>query len=156
MICSITNLQRKIRINRPAWVILANWLMLKTQSMDPNRVWLECSVVFVGHRRMIAINEKVLQHEGTTDVITFHYPSLPGEPSGWRGEIVINTEEAIATGEERRGGVPHELALYLAHGCQHLGGADDQTSAERAAMSRRQGAWLKQAGKIGLLTHLTK
>jgi len=156
MICTITNLQRKIRIHRPAWVTLTNWLMQKTQAMDPTRVWLECSVVFVGHRRMTEINEQVLHHEGTTDVITFHYPSLPGEPAGWRGEIVINVEEAVAVGHALRVSVARELALYLAHGCQHLGGADDQTRKERAAMSRRQNGWLKQAEEIGLFRNLIK
>ena len=156
MISTITNLQRAVRINQPAWKSLVGWLMSKTQAMDPSRVWLECSVVLVGHRRMTEINEQVLHHEGTTDVITFHYPSLPGEPTGWRGEIVINTQEAIEIGTDRSGGVARELALYLAHGCQHLGGADDQTSAERAAMARRQTGWLRQADRLGLIQPLLK
>ena len=154
MISTITNLQRKIRINRPAWLNLTDWLMNKTQAMEPKRTWLACSVVLVGHRRMTELNEQVLHHEGTTDVITFHYASLPGEPSGWRGEIVINVEEAIAIGATRPGGVARELALYLAHGCQHLGGANDQTPTERGAMARRQNVWLKQAEKNHLIRRL--
>ncbi|HMO50918.1 MAG TPA: rRNA maturation RNase YbeY [Kiritimatiellia bacterium] len=140
---------RKISI--PAWRRLIAWLMTKASAMNPGRAWVECSVVLVGHQRMTALNEHVLEHEGTTDVITFSYPTEPGEsPAGWRAEIVINVEEAEEVAGPDPRAVSRELALYLAHGCQHLGGADDATPGQRRAMAARQNRWLRQAARHGL------
>lgn len=142
---SITNQQRTSRFNRKALRLLTGWLMKKAAAMDPSRTWVECSVVLVGDHRMTALNRESLGHEGTTDVITFSYPTLPGEkPSGWRAEVVVNIERAVQEGRARRGGPAREFALYLAHGCQHLGGANDHTATARAAMNRRQNRWLKE------------
>lgn len=142
----VTNRQRRVRISSKTIRQLAAFFMEKASAMRPDIHWVECSVVLVDHRAMIRLNEDVLKHEGTTDVITFHYPTAPGEtPAGWRGEIVINAGEALEEAERR--GIPalREIALYLAHGCQHLGGADDATPSERAAMARRQQRWLREA-----------
>ncbi len=143
MMISISNRQRKCTVDREVLGKLVHRFMHHAEAMDPGKTWLECSIILVGHRMMTEINESVLKHEGTTDVITFRYRSSPGEAKGWRGEIVINVEEAIESGRDRPGGASRELALYLAHGCQHLGGADDATAVERAAMSRRQNRWLR-------------
>lgn len=143
MIIELTRRIRKPSVDAGTLEYLAAHFMARAQAMNPRRRWLGLSVVLVGHREMTRINEEVLHHEGTTDVITFRYRSAPGEPAGWRGEIVINAEEAMAAGARRPGGPARELALYLAHGCQHLGGADDATPAERAAMARRQNRWLR-------------
>jgi probable rRNA maturation factor len=142
----ITNQQRRIRLDRRELIRLTKFFMAKAAAMNPAVNWVECSVVLVGHREMIALNERALKHEGTTDVITFQYPTAPGEqPAGRRGEIVINVEEADEVAARRGAPAMQEVALYLAHGCQHLGGADDATPRERAAMSRRQNRWLKAA-----------
>jgi ssRNA-specific RNase YbeY (16S rRNA maturation enzyme) len=39
-------------------------------------------------------------------------------------------------------GADAELALYIAHGFDHLSGADDNTPARRAAMRRTEMRWL--------------
>ena len=145
----VTNRQRRVSLSRSTIKKLADFFMKKASAMRPEVTWVECSVVLVDHQAMIRLNEEALQHEGTTDVITFHYPTAPGEhPAGWRGEIVINVEEAAEQADRRGVSTLREVALYLAHGCQHLGGADDATTAERAAMSRRQNRWLKQSEQL--------
>jgi len=152
----VTNLQKRYRINRVQICRLTKWLMIKAASMDRSRIWIECSVVIVGHDRMMELNRQVMKHAGTTDVITFAYPTQPGEKPGWRGEIVINIEEAADAGSRLGKAMNRELALYLAHGCQHLGGADDRTKSERMAMNRRQNRWLRDAKKEQLLDDLIK
>jgi len=54
----------------------------------------------------------------------------------------------------RAGGPDRELALYLAHGCDHLAGADDATPRQRAAMRRRELRWLRAAAHADLLMGL--
>jgi probable rRNA maturation factor len=152
----VTNLQSQCRVNRPALKQLAGFFMERAAGMDPDKIWIECSVVVVGHERMIDLNQSVLHHEGTTDVITFAYPTVPGEKPGWRGEIIVNVEEAADVCKRRRSDINRELALYIAHGCQHLGGADDRTVKQRSSMNRRQNRWLREAGRMKLIRQLVQ
>jgi probable rRNA maturation factor len=150
----VTDLQKKFRVNQAALKRIVRFFMEKSARMDPTRNWVECSIVVVGHEQMISLNESVLRHKGTTDVITFTYPTTPGETPGWRGEIVVNIDEASEVARDRGETINRELSLYIAHGCQHLGGADDRTESERADMNRRQNRWLNEAESAKLIQPL--
>ena len=76
-----------------------------------------------------------------TDVVAQAYAAVPGV-SAATAELVLNAERAQSEGRRRAGGPARELALYLAHGLDHLGGRDDDTPARRRAMRRRETAWL--------------
>lgn len=76
-----------------------------------------------------------------TDVVSQSYAAIPGV-SPATAELVLNAERALAEGARRPGGPARELALYLAHGLDHLAGHDDDTPARRRAMRRRETAWL--------------
>ncbi len=156
MIITVVNRQRRLAVDPGVLRELAELLMQRAAAMNPRIRWLGLTVVLVGHRAMAAWNEAALGHEGTTDVITMRYRSLPGEARGWRGEIILNTEQANDEGANRPGGVARELALYLAHGCQHLSGADDASPAERRAMSVRQNRWLRSPAVARLIPHLLR
>lgn len=124
------------------------------QASPPERgpAWTELSLVLTDDRGSAEVNRLYLRHEGPTDVISFVYP--PAAPGGGHGgEIVINVERALAEGR-RRGSAPRELALYLAHGCDHLTGGRDRTTAGRARMRAREACWLKEAARLGLLRDL--
>ena len=72
-------------------------------------------------------------------------PDRKGSPQF--AELVINAERALAEGRRRAGGAARELALYLAHGMDHLAGRDDDTPARRRAMRRRETRWLEACGE---------
>jgi len=76
-----------------------------------------------------------------TDVVSQSYRAVPGAGAA-SAELVLNAERARAEGRGRPGGPARELALYLAHGLDHLSGRDDDTPARRRAMRRRETAWL--------------
>jgi rRNA maturation RNase YbeY len=76
-----------------------------------------------------------------TDVVSQAYAAIPGLGPA-TAELVLNAERALAEGRRRAGGPARELALYLAHGLDHLAGHDDDTPARRRAMRRRETAWL--------------
>jgi ssRNA-specific RNase YbeY (16S rRNA maturation enzyme) len=76
-----------------------------------------------------------------TDVVAQAYEAVPGVCAA-TAELVLNAELARAEGRRRSGGPARELALYLAHGLDHLAGQDDDTPARRRAMRRRETAWL--------------
>ena len=50
---------------------------------------------------------------------------MPGDEA-FSGDIIINLEQAVEEGFKRQG-AEYELALYLAHGIDHLSGATDDT-----------------------------
>ena len=81
---------------------------------------------------------------GATDVITQAYDAIPPEEPGLFGELFVNTDQALRAAPRRRGWSPaKELLLYVAHGMDHLSGADDHAPADYARMRRRELSWLR-------------
>ena len=82
---------------------------------------------------------------GATDVITQRYDAMPGEAEGVYGELYVNVDRALCAAPKRRGWSPaKELLLYVAHGMDHLSGADDLKPKDYDRMRRRELAWLKE------------
>ncbi len=141
----IQNLQRLHRVDRAALRRLCGALLMRAERAAPQRVWTEVTLLLVDDAGCAPINAAALGHAGPTDVITLDYAPIPGEPAGATAEIILNTECAWQQGGSRAA-ANRELALYLAHGCDHLCGFDDQTTPERRSMRRREWRWLKQVG----------
>ncbi|MBN2301643.1 MAG: rRNA maturation RNAse YbeY, partial [Lentisphaerae bacterium] len=82
-----------------------------------------------------------------------------GDHGMYDGEVIVNVQRALENIDQKRVSYSawtssDELALYIAHGYDHLSGEDD-TSAENAArMRRRELRWLRIARKNGLLEKL--
>ena len=80
---------------------------------------------------------------GATDVVTQRYDAMPGELPGVYGELYVNCDQALRAAPRRRGwSAAKELLLYVAHGMDHLSGADDLEPRDYARMRRRELAWL--------------
>lgn len=83
--------------------------------------------------------------EGPTDVTTQGYDAMPGEPEGVYGELYVNVDQAVRVAPKRKDwSSAKELLLYVAHGMDHLSGADDHEPADYARMRRRELGWLRQ------------
>ena len=88
--------------------------------------------------------------EGPTDAVTQRYDAMPGEAPGVYGEVYVNCDRALTAAPHRRGWSPaRELLLYVAHGMDHLSGADDLSPREYDAMRRRELSWLKRLNHLG-------
>ena len=91
------------------------------------------------------VHEAINGAKGPTDVITQRYDAMPGEPEGVYGELYVNTDQALRVAPKRRGWSPaKELLLYVAHGMDHLSGADDLKPRDYDRMRRRELGWLRQ------------
>lgn len=101
----------------------------------------ELTVVLTDDAAMPAYKAGCFGVRAQTDVVAQAYAAVPGV-SAATAELVLNAERAQSEGRRRAGGPARELALYLAHGLDHLGGRDDDTPARRRAMRRRETAWL--------------
>ena len=91
------------------------------------------------------VHEAINGAEGATDVITQRYDAMPGEDAGVYGELYVNADQALRVAPRRRGWSPaKELLLYVAHGMDHLSGADDLKPADYDRMRRRELVWLRE------------
>jgi rRNA maturation RNase YbeY len=133
--------------------------MDRAQRLTPEDEWQSLSVLLTGHTEIQALNREFLAHDDVTDVISFRLDPVPGEPPLLTGELIVNVELAFEEGTRRmqahagRHWSPAwELALYLAHGCDHLTGATDSDAPERRRMRRRELSWLRQANERELIS----
>jgi rRNA maturation RNase YbeY len=123
--------------------------MERTARLEPERIWEALSVALLDDAGITRVNALHLDKARSTDVISYAYPPMmPAE--NWSGEVLVNAEMAQREGAAR-GDVAGELALYLAHGCDHLSGADDHDERDRRRMRRRELRWLREIGYGDLL-----
>jgi len=88
-----------------------------------------------------------------TDVISFRYDPIPGEDEHLSGDLLVNVDRAILEGTAR-GNTDYELALYIAHGFDHLSGAEDDTPGKQKKMRATETAWLCTVSKKGYIKNL--
>jgi rRNA maturation RNase YbeY len=149
----ITNRQKIGRPNIPGIRRLMLFFLRQAQRRNPRRRWGEISLVLTDDAGISRINRLYLDREHVTDVIAVAEPAQPfaGERGDYTGEIFVNVQRAREVG---RAQVDRELALYLAHACDHLSGAADATPPARRRMRTRELRWLRAAQTMGLLAEL--
>lgn len=122
----------------------------------------ELGIHFVEPEEMTRVNQQFLQHEGSTDVITFDHAGLGAPASGparWRGatedagsetgrpelhgELFISVADAVKQAHEFGTTWQDEIARYLIHGLLHLRGYDDLQPAARKVMKREENRLVK-------------
>jgi rRNA maturation RNase YbeY len=86
--------------------------------------------------------------QGATDVVTQPYSPMPNEPDGVYGELYVNAQMALRMGSAigKRWTPEKEILLYIAHGMDHLSGAEDIEYSDRKRMRRRELRWLSCLG----------
>jgi len=109
----------------------------------------DLSIAFVNDDRMTEVNEQYLQHEGTTDIITFDYTE--DKSAGIEGELVICVDQAKRQAREYKVELANELARLVFHGLLHLGGYDDITDELQKKMTEMENellsTWFTNAKK---------
>ena len=132
--------------------------MRRLARLNRNRRWKEISIVLADDREISLINRKYLARQGATDVISFCFEPIPGDNGLFTGEVIVNVQRAVevANGTKKREqwDASRELALYIAHGCDHLLDESDYDPAGRRRMRRRELRWLKDAAEQNLTDDL--
>lgn len=105
--------------------------------------WHEVVVHLVDDAGSAETHMAIMGVGGATDVVTQAYDSIPPEEPGLCGELFVNVDQALRAAPRRRGwSVAKELLLYVAHGMDHLSGADDREESDYLAMRRRELRWI--------------
>jgi rRNA maturation RNase YbeY len=147
-VIDLTNTQRAADLDEDALRRYTAWIMERVGRLRPEFRWTELSLVLTDDR-IRELNREWFGKDLVTDVISFAYPAAE-EGGGDSGEIIVNVAQALEEGRLRKS-PDDELALYIAHGCDHLAGALDDTPARKRAMLRRENAWVAQARRRHLL-----
>ncbi len=111
----------------------------------------EISLAFVDNPTIHRLNQRYLQHDEPTDVLSF--PLSEPNAKKLAGELVIGVEIAQVQAAERGHDVQAELALYVIHGLLHLCGYDDHEPADAAAMHERERHYLRQLDLPDIAPH---
>lgn len=127
--------------------------MMQALESAPQRRFHTVTLQLVDDSRMTEINRSVFNRDTSTDVIALTYDPIPGEEPILEGELFVNVERAEQMAEAHPP-LAQELALYLAHGCDHLAGSEDDTEQKKQAMLERNQQWVDEAQKNGMLTEL--
>ena len=121
----------------------AAYFAVRSRARIGNPVWHEVVVHLVRDAASDGLHRAIMGVAGATDVITQAYDAVPPEEPGLYGELFVNTDQALRAAPTRKGWSPaKELLLYIAHGMDHLSGADDCAEADYNRMRRRELKWL--------------
>jgi probable rRNA maturation factor len=112
----------------------------------------ELGVHLIGAAEMARVNEQYLQHEGSTDVITFNYREGIKKPSAGRaepvlGEIFVCLDDAIKQAKEFKTTWQSEVVRYIVHGVLHLLGYDDLKPDLRREMKRAENRYVNSLSR---------
>ncbi|MBN2685169.1 MAG: rRNA maturation RNase YbeY [Pontiellaceae bacterium] len=144
---SIQNQQTNQPIQIQNLYKLAEFLGNKLNAATAPDRWSEVCVVLVDDEGITQVNRAYFEKDRPTDVISFRYDPIPGEENAWSGDLIINVDRAVQVGPEHHG-IDDELALYMAHGFDHLSGAEDDTDEKRSRMLATETAWLQEAASL--------
>ncbi len=147
------NQQQKHPIHLQKIERLTDWLAKRLAARTAPQTWGEISILLVDDAGITQTNREYFGKDRPTDVISFRYDPIPGEPDQLGGDLVVNVDRAVAEGTAR-GDIDRELALYIAHGFDHLSGDEDDTPEKRKKMRATENAWLRAAAQEGLLDGL--
>ncbi len=105
----------------------------------------ELGITLVATPEMARINAQFLQHEGSTDVITFDHSEIPAPRSPTldprpklHGELFVCLDDAVLQARRFHTTWQSELVRYIIHGTLHLLGHDDHRASDRRTMKREE------------------
>ena len=137
----IKNRQRAIPLNTRFLRVISKTLLAEILLIND----FELAVYIIGAPEMARLNRKFLDHEGSTDVITFDYAN---SPQHLHGEVFICIDEAIKQARQFRTTWPSEIVRYTIHGILHLQGFNDLRAAPRRRMKREENRLLREITRL--------
>lgn len=139
----IVNQHPSIKLNTRAIKALAKTLCsfaIPVAKRNGAPTYDELTLIFTDTEQIAEAHAATMNIPTTTDVITLPYEPIPGVPLG--AELIISIDMAKSKARANWD-ADHELALYIAHGIDHLAGNDDHEPSEYRSMRARELRWLR-------------
>ncbi len=97
------------------------------------------SIAVVDDDTIHDLNRRYLQHDYTTDVLSFVFERSPDQLNG---EVIVSADTAASAASEYGWSIEEELLLYVIHGTLHLVGYDDRANESQSEMRNRERHYL--------------
>ena len=118
------------------------WLRLVAES-EIRRIG-EISIIFCSDNYILDVNQKYLQHDYFTDIITFDYC----EGDRLSGDLFISIDSVRANADFFGTTFENELNRVIVHGILHLIGYDDHTEEEQKTMRSKENYYLEKRNEL--------
>lgn len=122
----------------------------------------ELGISLVAAPEMTLVNETFLQHEGSTDVITFDHAvaekrkAESGKQKPLHGELFVCVDEAVLQAKKFGVNWQSEVVRYIVHGVLHLLGHDDLRADLRRKMKREENRLVRLLARRFALAQLSR
>ena len=146
----IANRQRTKKINTRLLKQVVSGLFAELKIAEA-----ELGINLVGAREMTLVNETFLQHEGSTDVITFDHAES-AKRNQLHGELFVCVDEALLQAKQFGVSWQSEVVRYVVHGVLHLLGHDDLKPDLRRKMKREENRLVRLLAKRFSLAQLAR
>ena len=97
-------------------------------------------IALMGDQALLELNQKHLDHNDYTDVITFDYSTAKAVNC----DIAVSTDRVLENATHEGVSVENELARVLIHGILHCVGYSDNTPNEKQIMRKKEDEMLKR------------
>jgi len=134
---SVENRQKKLRLNPKAISQIAKTVLRREGIKEAT-----LSLVFVSARTIRSYNQRFLQRDYATDVLSFDL----SEEGRLIADIVISTDAVLKNAKRFNQSRAQELSLYIIHGILHLCGFDDHRPSDIKRMRKREEALMSYLG----------
>lgn len=114
---------------------------LKLISQKENQLFSSINYIFCSDEELLGINQKFLQHDYYTDIITFNLTDNKHNPI--IGEVYISIDRVKDNAKIYNTSLQQELHRVVFHGILHLCGYKDKTKAQKTIMTQKENLYLK-------------
>jgi len=153
MILRINNRQKHHRLDLPSIRRLTFLLFQQAIRRTSGVRWSAVTLFLTDDPGIADVKAASFGMHEVTDVVTLTYAPTPADP-GTEGEVFVNVQRAFARPCRQDWSPSLELALYIAHGMDHLTGADDRTAPDRRLMRQRELRWIRKPECLSLIEGL--
>lgn len=120
--------ENKFELNDDEKNARAQWVISAIEASGNNCG--ELTYIFCSDDFLLDLNQRYLQHDTFTDIITFDY----SQDDLISGDIFISTERVRENAAAFEVDFKHELARVMIHGVLHLLGFDDHSEEDKKKM----------------------
>ena len=121
----------------PSPTVIESWLNTVIESEDHRPG--DLNYIFCSDQFLLELNQKYLQHQHLTDILTFDQSDTPQIVSG---DIYISIERVQENAGLYNVSTEQELKRVMVHGILHLMGYNDKTPEQQAEMRKKEEAYL--------------
>lgn len=121
-----------------------NWIksVIGQENLIQNKVYTagEINIILVSDQYLYELNQKYLNRNDYTDIITFDY----NEENIVNGDLVISLDRVEENANSFEISPEKELLRVIIHGILHLMGYKDGSNAEKGVMTEKENYYLQQ------------